>query len=101
MADLHQSQRVLLATDNDVARKVADHLAEGMSFNQIMEKYKDQIGPENEAEVHEAFSRIQAQLRDGIPYKTVINSVFTDPGTREEAFKVINEYKANRASASK
>lgn len=90
------AERILIATDHHVARAIADHVASDMSFHQIMEKYKDQIGPDNEAKVHEFKSRITEQLKEGIPYKTVINNVFTDPVLRAEAFKVINEYKAAR-----
>ncbi|MBT8232052.1 MAG: hypothetical protein HKO66_13715 [Saprospiraceae bacterium] len=78
---LKASEHILRNSDHPRAREVADHLASGLTFGQILAQYD--FSPETLNKIHFLKSSISTALRSGTPFKEVIDSHFDNPKTRE------------------
>jgi len=74
------AERMLVISDHPAARKIADHVASGMKYGEIIKQFN--VSPEMESKIHEYKSRIESDLRSGHPFEQVINRYFSNPKTR-------------------
>jgi hypothetical protein len=90
-----KAETILRLTDHPMGREIADHVASGLSFGQILAKYD--LSKKSLAKIHQYRSSIETALKMGTPVKEVISAHFTNPATAAGIMNVINQHKAGVA----
>ena len=90
------TEKILQTTDHPIARMIADFVASGKSFGQIMEEYEPKMHPDKAKEIYEFKTRISEKLRDGHSIHHAIDHTFKDPQIKMEILELINNYKEHR-----
>ena len=87
------AEKILQHTNHPRGREVADHVASGLTFGQILAKYN--LTDAQLAKVHQYKSSIQTALKMGTPFQEVVDAHFPSQNMRN---KIMSVYHAAKAS---
>ena len=90
-----KAEQILKLTDHPMGREVADHVASGLTFGEILAKYD--LSDSTLANIHMKRSSMETDLKMRIPVKEVVEKHFPNPATSAKIMAKINEHKLNEA----
>lgn len=90
-----RAEQILRLTDHPIGREVADHVASGLTFGQILAKFN--LSDKTLAKIHQNKSSIETALKMGTPVQEVIYAHFPKQATRDKIMATIHKHRATSA----